>query len=61
MGEERKNLYPIFMDTVAYKLERAGLRVIKITKNKKKPQYNVYWFEDTIELHDIIHEVLDNK
>ena len=61
MSEIRKNLYPIFMDTVAFRLERAGFRVIKITQNKKKPQYNVYWFEDTIELHDAIHEVLDNK
>lgn len=53
------NLYPIFMDTLAYKLERMGFKVVKIAPNKKKPQFNVYFFEDTIELHDAIHKLLD--
>lgn len=53
------NLYPIFMNTLAYKLERMGFRILKIAPNKKKPQFNVYFFEDTLELHDAIHTLLD--
>lgn len=52
-------LYPIFMNTLAFKLERLGFKVIKITPNKKKPTYNVYWFEDTLELHNALHDLLD--
>jgi hypothetical protein len=52
-------LYPIFMNTLAFRLERMGFKVIKITPNKKKPQFNVYWFEDTLELHDAISALLD--
>lgn len=53
------NLYPVFMNTLAFKLERAGFKVIKIAPNKKKPQFNVYFFEDTLKLHEAIHQLLD--
>lgn len=55
------NLYPIFMNTVAYKLERMGFKIIKIAPNKKKPQFNVYYFEDTLALHKALHQILDKK
>ena len=47
------------MDTLAFKLERMGFKVIKIAPNKKKPQFNVYFFEDTLELHEAVHTLLD--
>ena len=55
------NLYPIFMRRIAFRLEMHGLKVIKIEPNKKHPQYNVYYFEDTKELHDVLFEVTRNK
>lgn len=55
------NLYPIFMRRIAFRLEMRGFPVIKIEPNKKRPQYNVYYFEDTKELHDVLFEVTRNK
>ena len=54
-------LYPIFMRRVAFRLEMRGFKVIKISPNKKNPQFNVYYFEDTKELHDALFEVTRNK
>jgi len=54
-------LYPIFMRRIAWRLEMRGFKVIKIEPNKKKPQYNVYYFEDTQELHNALYEVTRNK
>jgi hypothetical protein len=54
-------LYPIFMRRVAFRLEMRGFKVIKISPNKKKPQFNVYYFEDTKELHDALFEVTRDK
>ena len=51
------NLYPIFMRRVAFRLEKMGFKVVKIQPNKKKPEYNVYYFEDTIELHRALIEI----
>lgn len=55
------NLYPIFMRRIAFRLEMRGFKVIKVEPNKKRPQYNVYYFEDTKELHDALFEVARNK
>jgi hypothetical protein len=41
------NLYIIYMPRVAAALRELGFQIIKITPNKRKPQYDVYWFEDT--------------
>jgi len=54
-------LYPIFMRRVAFRLEMRGFKVIKIEENKRKPQHNVYYFEDTLELHNALFEVTRNK
>lgn len=55
------NLYPIFMIGVARQLEARGFRIIKIAPNKKKPQFNVYYFYDTLELHNALNEILDSR
>ena len=43
-------LYIIYMPRVAAALRDLGFKLIKTTANIKKPQYDVYWFEDTPEL-----------
>lgn len=54
-------LYPIFTRRIAFRLEMRGFKVIKIETNKKHPEYNVYYFEDTQQLHDSLFEVTRNK
>lgn len=54
-------LYPIFMRQVALKLEKRGFKLLKIEPNKKKPQFNVYYFEDTIGLHNALVEIAARK
>lgn len=44
MGDK---LYIIYMPRVAAALREFGFKIIKVTPNIKKPQYDVYWFEDT--------------
>lgn len=43
-------LYIVYMPRVAAALRELGFRLIKVTPNIKKPQYDVYWFENTPEL-----------
>lgn len=40
-------LYIIYMPRVAAALRDMGFKIIKVTANTKKPQYDVYWFEDS--------------
>lgn len=49
-----ERLYIIYMPRVAAALRELGFKIIKVTPNNKKPQYDVYWFEDTPELHKAI-------
>lgn len=47
-------LYIIYMPRLAAALREMGFKIIKISPNIKKPQYDVYWFEDTTELRQAI-------
>ena len=47
-------LYIIYMPYVAAALRDLGFKLIKTTANIKKPQFDVYWFEDTPELRAAI-------
>ena len=47
-------LYIIYMPRVAAALRDLGFKLIKTTANTKKPQYDVYCFEDTPELRAAI-------
>jgi len=40
-------LYIIYMPKIAAILRDMGFKLIKTSANMKKPQYDVYWFEDT--------------
>lgn len=47
-------LYIIYMPRVAAALRELGFKIIKVTPNIKKPQYDVYWFEDIPALHEAL-------
>ncbi len=47
-------LYIIYMPRLAAALREMGFKIIKVTPNIKKPQYDVYWFEDTLELRQAL-------
>lgn len=49
-----KKLYIIYMPRVAAALRELGYKIIKITPNRMKPQYDVYWFEDSLEFRHSI-------
>lgn len=40
-------LYIIYMPRVAAALRELGFTLVKVTPNNRKPQYDVYWFEDS--------------
>ena len=42
------------MPRIAAALRDMGFKLIKTTANIKKPQYDVYWFEDTPQLRAAI-------
>ena len=50
----QNKLYVIYMPRVAAALRELGFSIVKVTPNIRKPQYDVYWFEDTPELHNAI-------
>lgn len=47
-------LYIIYMPRLAAALREMGFKIKKVTPNIKKPQYDVYWFEDTPSLRAAI-------
>lgn len=54
-------LYPIFMLNIATQLEAQGFEIIKIAPNKKRPQFNVYYFKDTLELHKALTSIMKDR
>lgn len=55
----REKLYIIYMPRVAAALRDLGFKLVKVTANTRKPQYDVYWFEDTPELRKAIPEAVE--
>lgn len=47
-------LYIIYMPRLAAALRELGFKIVKVSPNIKKPQFDVYWFEDTTELRKAI-------
>ena len=52
-------LYIIYMPRVAAALRELGFKLIKTSPNNKKPQYDVYWFEDTEDFRNAIPKAVD--
>ena len=50
----KNNLYIVYMPRLAAALRDLGFKIIKVSANIKKPQFDVYWFEDTPELRKAI-------
>lgn len=51
-----EKLYIVYMPRLAAALRDMGFKIIKVSANIKKPQFDVYWFEDTPELRAAIPE-----
>ena len=47
----KNNIYRIYTKSLAYELRKLGFRFLGTDINKNFPQYLVYLFEDTPELH----------
>ena len=54
-------VYAIFMQWVAFQLEKRGFRIIKMRPNRNKPEFNIYYFEDTPALHQALLEITQKK
>lgn len=54
-------LFPIFSRRIAYALERQGFKLIRMGQNRHKPELQVYYFEDTVELHNAAQQLINNK
>lgn len=48
----------IFKKQIARELRLRGLKIIRTEPNLYKPQFDVYIFEDTDELHNVLDEIL---
>ncbi|WP_139995070.1 DUF5659 domain-containing protein [Kurthia sp. Dielmo] len=48
--------YPIFKLTLAQDLQRSGFRCIRVSKNKKNNDFNVYYFANTKALRAYLHQ-----
>ena len=52
-------LYIIYMPRVAAALRDMGFKLVKTTANTKKPQYDVYWFQDTPQFRAAIPQAVE--
>ncbi len=55
------NTYGIHSAAVAHELMFKGFKLIKVEPNKKKPQFSVYHFEDTVELQLTLTKILERR
>lgn len=55
---KNKGIYKIFSKRITEELKNAGFKVIRIEKNKKYPQYDVYCFERTKEFKEGLRKIL---
>ena len=55
------NVYRIYTKSIAYKLRKMGLKFIGTDINKNFPQFLVYLFEDTPELHNALVKITDKR
>lgn len=50
----KQNGYIVFTNELAYYLRKLGFRILEVEPNFKKPQYDVYKFEDSEKLRQAI-------
>ena len=56
-----KNLWIIYSKRMAWTLRTQGFEIVKTEPNYRKPQADVYFFENTPELQEAIQKYLANK
>lgn len=54
-------LYPVFSRRIVTALEKLGYQVINIAPNRKLPGFNVYYFEETVELRNTVQSLIQRK
>lgn len=47
----------IFSRKMAYELRKAGFNIIRVEPNRRKPEFDVYIFEDTQDLCDAMNKL----
>lgn len=55
------NTYGVHNGAVARELMVLGFELIKVEPNKKKPQFSVYHFKDSVELQKAITNILQKR
>lgn len=53
------NIYKIFSRSIAIKLRKKGFKIIKTEPNYKKPEFDVYFFEDTSDFRNALNEIVN--
>ena len=52
-----KELYCVYTKKIAFLLRKKGFRIVKTDVNYKRPEFDVYYFKDTPELHTALVEI----
>lgn len=55
------SLFPIFSRRIAYALEKQGFSIVQIAPNRNNPTLNVYYFEESVELHKAAQALIRHK
>lgn len=59
MIEEK--LYCVYTKRIAIMLRRKGFQIMKTSVNYKKPEFDVFYFLDTPELHEAIKTIQSTR
>lgn len=51
-------LFPIFSRRIALELEKRGFNIVRMAPNRNKPKLQVYYFEETADLHKAAQELI---
>ena len=51
------NTFKVFTKRLAIKLREQGFKIVKTEVNNKKPQFDIYCFEDTEELRQAVADL----
>lgn len=54
---ETNNTFKVFTRKLAIKLRERGFQIVKTEVNSKKPEFDIYCFEDTAELRQAVAEL----
>lgn len=53
------NIYKIFSRSIAIELRKKGFKIIKTEPNYKKPELDVYFFEDTPGFREVLNKIVN--